>query len=97
MAADLFICPKEYASPITVGEIRERFVAAGLLCTIETHDAGPWLVFHGHESDLVFNVEADGRAGSAVMQASIDDDPNFGEIVFAVFESFGWSYVEDTF
>jgi hypothetical protein len=97
MGADLFICPNEGASPITVAEIRERFVAAGLPCIIETHDAEPWIVFDGHESDLVFTVEADGRARSAVMQASIDDDPNFGERVFGVFQSFGWSYIEDTF
>jgi hypothetical protein len=96
MAADLFICPKDDAPPITVEQVQQRFVAAGLPCTIETHDE-LWIVFDGHESDLVFTVEADGRAGSAVMQASMDDDPDFGEKVFSVFESFGWSYVEDTY
>jgi len=96
MSADLFICPKEDAAPITVEQIRERFISAGLPCTIETHDE-PWIAFADHESDLVFTIEADGRAGSAVMQASSDDDPAFGERVFSVFESFGWSYIEDTF
>ena len=97
MGADLFICPKEGAPTITVAEIRDRFVAAGLPCTIETHDGEPWIVFDGHESDLLFTVQADGRAGSAVMQASMDDDPSFDDRVCGVFESFGWSYVEDTF
>ena len=96
MSADLFICPKEDAAPITVEQIRERFISAGLSCSIETHEE-PWIVFDGYESDLVFTVEADGSAGSAVMQASSNDDLAFGERVFRVFESFGWSYVEDTF
>ena len=97
MGADLFICPKEDAAPITVEQIRERLVTAGLPCNIETHDGDPWIVFDGRQSDLVFTVETDGRAGSAVMQASLDDDPAFGDRVFDVFESFNWSYVEDTF
>jgi hypothetical protein len=97
MGADLLICPQEDAARITVEQIRERFVTAGLPCAIETHDGEPWIVFDGHESDLVFTVEADGRAGSAVMQASLDDDLAFGDRVFGVFESFRWSYVEATF
>src|SRR5438093_7225474 len=66
MGADLLICPKEDAAPITVEQIRERLFTAGLPCNIETHDGEPWIVFDGHESDLVFTVEADGRAASAV-------------------------------
>ena len=72
-------------------------MSACLPRNFEDHDAEPWIVFDGHKSDLVFFVEADGRAGSAVMQASMDDDPTSSERVFAVFESCGWGYVEDTF
>jgi len=96
MPIDLFICPEEGAESITVELIRERFVSAGLPCSIEMHDE-PWIVFDGRESDLVFTVDAEGRASSAVMQASMNDDPEFGERVFAVFETFGWSSGEDSF
>lgn len=96
MPADLLILPKENSAPITVEQIRERFISAGLPCTIETHDQR-WIVFSDHESALVFTVELDGQASSAVIQASPADDPTFVERVFNIFESFGWSYVEDTF
>lgn len=96
MGADLLICPDEDAAPITVEQIRDRLATAGFPCHIEPED-GPWIVFDGHESDLIFTVEANGYAGSAVMQASLDDDPAFSDRVFKVFESFGWSYIEDTY
>ena len=75
MGADLFICPNEGAAPITVEQIRDRLGTAGFPCRIEAEDE-PWIVFDGHETDLIFTVEADGYAGSAVMQASVDDDPD---------------------
>jgi len=95
MSADLFICPNADAFSITVEEIRERFVAAGVGCAIETRGAERWIVFDGHKSELVFTTENDGRAASAVMQASMEDPPAFGERVLRAFESFGWRYVED--
>ena len=95
MSADLFICPNADAFSITVEEIRERFVAAGLACAIETRSGEHWIVFKGHKSDLIFTTEKDGRAASAVMQAAMEDPPAFGERVLRAFESFGWRYVED--
>ena len=95
MSADLFICPTADALSITVEEIRERFVAAGLGCAIETRGAERWIVFDGNKSELVFTTEKDGRAASAVMQAAMEDPPAFGERVLKAFESFGWRYVED--
>ena len=97
MAADLFICPNDGAPPITVEEIRNRFVASQLPCNIESEDGDPWLVFDGQRSDLVFTVTPDGHASSAVLQAVTDDDPELADRVFQVFETFGWSYVEGTF
>jgi hypothetical protein len=97
MAAELLICPNEEAAPMTVEAIRERFVSAGIACAVERHDDEPWIVFNGRESDLGFTVEPDGKATSAVLQAVSGDDPAFWEQVLEVFESFGWSYMEETF
>jgi hypothetical protein len=96
MAVDLFICPEESAGPITVDQIRQHFASAGLPCSIEMHD-DPWIVFDGQGSDLVLTVEPDGTASSAVMQVSGGEDPEFGERVLAVFETFGWRCDEDSF
>src|SRR5438093_2356352 len=97
MAADLFICPNDGAPPITVEEIRDRFLTSTLPCNIEIDDGDSWIVFDGHQSDLVFTVSPDGNASSAVLQAVMDDDPDFAGRVIGVFETFGWSYVEGTF
>jgi hypothetical protein len=97
MSADLFICPNDEAPPITVPEIQDRFVKSQLPCNVDTEAGAPWLVFDGHQSDLVFTVTPDGYASSAVLQAAMDDAPDFADRVFEVFNQLGWSYIEDTF
>lgn len=96
MSAELFICPNESAAAITVEEIHQRFVTAELPCVIEMHEQ-PWIVFDDHASDLVFTVEANGLAGSAVLQTTVSEDPEFVERVLSVFEIVGWVCIDDTF
>ena len=96
MSLDLFICPKKDATLIALEQLRERFISAGLPCTIKPDD-GPWIVFDGHNTNLVFTIETDGRASSAVLQAGVEKDLTLVPRIFSVFESFGWSYVEGSF
>ena len=92
MTDDFFTGAKEYPSTITVTEIRERFVEAGLPCRVEYHPGEVWIVFEGRECNLVFTVNVSGSPLTAVMPESPGYDPEFACVVFDLFDSVGWSY-----
>jgi len=92
MTEDFLSGPREYPSAITVAEIRDRFIAAGLPCWLEHHDGEVWIVFENRQSNLIFTVNAGGRPLTAIMPEAMDYDTDFACVVFDVFDSMGWSY-----
>jgi len=86
---------KQHTSTVTVAEICERFVAAGLRCKCERHDAEVWIEFEGRKSNLVFTVNASGHPLTATLPDAMDYDPDFACVVFEVFDSIGWTFAPD--
>jgi len=87
--------PTESALSFTVEDICGVLAEAGLACAIEPHGEKLWIVFEDRDSNLVFTVDADGHPVSAVMPPTIDDDPEFAYMIFDVFESLGWNYIQE--
>ena len=83
---------KQHPATITVVEICERFVAAGLPCKTERQQDEVRIVFEGRKSSLNFTVNASGCPLTATMPDETDYDANFACIVFEVFDSIGWTY-----
>lgn len=83
---------KQHPSTITVMEICERFVAAGLPCQIECHEDEVRIVFAGRKCSLTFTVNASGCPLTASMPDETDYDADIACILFEVFESIGWTY-----
>ena len=79
-------------SSVTVAEICDRFVAAGLPCRSERHEDELRIVFEGRKSGLIFRVNASGHPLTATMPDETDYDAEFASVIFEVFESIGWTY-----
>jgi len=84
--------PKEHPSTVTVAEICERFIAAGLPCKAERQQDEVRIVFEGRKSNLVFTVNASGRPLTATLPDEADYDADFASVIFEVFDSLGWTY-----
>jgi hypothetical protein len=87
--------PKPSPSTVTVAEICERFTAAGLPCKAERQEEEVRIVFEGRKSNLVFTVNASGRAMTATMPEEMDYDADFACVIFDVFDSIGWSFAPE--
>jgi len=92
---DFFIEPTQPLSTVTVADICERFVAAGLPCKAERHADEMWVIFEGRRSKLVFSVNASGHPLTATMPEEMDYDADFACIVFDVFDSIGWTFAPE--
>jgi len=89
---DFFPAAKETPSTITVAEICERFIAAGLPCRTERRQDEIRILFDGRKSNLVFTVNASGCPLTAAMPDDSDYDATFASVLFDVFDSIGWTY-----
>lgn len=89
---DFFPEPKQHPPTVTVAEICERFIAAGLPCRAERRQDEIRILFDGRKSNLVFTVNASGCPLTAIMPEDSDYDPNFASVVFDVFDRIGWTY-----
>jgi len=83
---------EDHPSTITVAELCERFVAAGLPCKAERQQDEVRIIFQGRKSNLVFTVNASGNLLTATMPEEADYDADFACIIFEVFDSIGWVY-----
>ena len=91
-SGDYFSEEKPYQPANTVSEIRDRFVAAGLPCTLEQQDNKARIRFEGRKCYLAFTVNDEGRPLTASMPEAEDYDAEFAQVLFEVFESIGWKF-----
>lgn len=84
--------PEQHPSTVSVAEICERFIAAGLPCKAERHQDEVRIIFEGRKSNLVFTVNASGCPLTATMPDETDCDADFACVLFEVFDSIGWTY-----
>jgi hypothetical protein len=94
MTEDLVIEKKAFPRKISVGEICERFVEAGLFCHMEQNPGEVWVKFENRNASLVFTMSKAGRPLVAELPSTLDYDPHFACILFEVFDSLGWTYEE---
>jgi hypothetical protein len=92
---NFFAEPKQLPSTITVAEICERFVAAGLPCKTERQEDEVWIVFEGRTSKLIFTVNASGCPLTAILPEEMDYDADFACVIFDVFDGIGWTFAPD--
>jgi len=89
-SGDYFEKPDESSPKITVHEIRDRFVAAGMACHIEPDDMRLRIVFEKRKSFLSFIVDEFDHPSMASMSENADCDAAFAQKVSNVFDSIGW-------
>jgi len=92
-SGDFFEEPKPPPAINTVEEIRDRLIAAGLLCKIERQGNKARIIFENRKCVLAFTVNESGRPLTAEMPDKTDYDAEFGQIVFEVFDSIGWKFL----
>lgn len=95
MTEDFIAETKPHPEAITIEEIREMFIAAGLPCRAELRPGEVWIFFEERNASLVFTLNKSGRPLTAEMPSTLDYDPQFACAVFDVFDSLGWSYEEN--
>lgn len=91
-SGDYFEQPKESSPKITVQDLCDKFIAAGLPCRIERDDTKVRIVFEKRECFLIFTVNEFDQPSMASMPDATDYDAQFGQIIFAVFDSIGWKF-----
>ena len=89
---DFFDQPRKYQSAGKVEDIRDRFIAAGVRCDLEHEGSRVRLNFEGRDCYLLFIVNDQGRPLTASMPNTSGYDTDFAQIVFQVFETFGWKF-----
>jgi len=89
---DFFEQPPQHKVAAKVEDIRDRFIAVGIRCRIERDDPRVRLIFDGRSCDLVFIVNDKGRPLTASMPNTAGYDTQFAQILFQVFETFGWKF-----
>jgi hypothetical protein len=91
-SGDYFEKPEEAAPKITVQDLRDKFVAAGLSCRIERDDTKVRIVFENRKCSLVLSVNEFDQPSMASMPDTTDYDAEFAQIIFEVFDSIGWKF-----
>lgn len=91
-SGDYFEKPEESSPKITVQDLRDRFIAAGLPCRIERDGTKARIVFENRQCFLIFTVNEFDQPSMASMPDTTDYDADFGRIIFEVFDSIGWKY-----
>ena len=92
---EIYFAPTEKAAPITLAQLQERLIAAGLPCTVEA-DSGEthWLVFEPHESTLYVSTTGD-QVTLATLEFGMNDDPGVGCKIEEIMDAIGFSPGEE--
>ena len=91
MPTEIYYAPKEGAAPVAFTEAQQRFIAAGLPCTIEPEAPDMhWLVFEPSETTILVSTKGE-HFVFATVHASLYEEPHFIEQLDAVFQSMGFS------
>ena len=99
MPTELYYAPKDDNTPLfTLAQIRERFAAAGLPCTIEADDTATdswWLIFETLSNITIYASTKSEKFVFATVEFPFDDDPAFIEKIDQVFKSVDF-YCDDS-
>ena len=94
MPAELYYAPKDDdAQLLTLAEVKERFAAAGLPCTIEAEEGAAdmwWLIFEPLSTTTIFASTKGDKFVFATVEVPFDDDPAMVEQIDRVLESIGF-------
>lgn len=79
---------------MTLAEAQQRFIAAGLPCTVEPEaEDMHWLVLEPSETTILASTKGE-HLVFATVYASFDEEPRFIEQLDAVLQSMGFSAAE---
>ena len=91
MSVEIYYAPKKEAELVALAEAQQRFIAAGLPCTVEPEAKDMhWLVFEPSESTILASTKGE-HLVFATVHASFDEEPRFIEQLDAVLQSMGLS------
>ena len=98
MPTEIYYAPKDENAPLpTLTELRQRFAAAGLPCTIEPEEGAPdlwWIIFEPQSTSTILASTKEEQLVFATVEVPLDDDPSFPEKIDRVLESIGF-FCED--
>ncbi|SPE59085.1 hypothetical protein SBV1_30020 [Verrucomicrobia bacterium] len=93
--SELYFAPTKRAHPITLHDLQQRFVSAGLPCTIEEDSPDThWLVFEPHECTIYASTK-DGNVILATFNLGSADEPRVLTTVEQVMDGVGFSADDD--
>jgi hypothetical protein len=91
MSVEIYYAPRKEAELVTFAEAQQRFITAGLPCTVEpeTEDMH-WLVFEPRETTILASTKGE-HLVFATVHASFHEEPRFIEQLDAVLQNMGFS------
>jgi len=92
---ELYYAPTAAAAPITLAELRQLFLEAGLPCELEPDSEETcWIAFEPHETSIYAGV-IDGKVTLATLGIIPEDDPRVLQTIEKVMQSIHFSADED--